>query len=111
MTQTLFDFEEGTRRKDAGMSRAAAGAGTPWQALAEVAVLQVAREKDEFTSDDIWATGLPKPPEPRALGAVMNRLARAHLIMKTGRYVKTSQASRNNAPIAVWTYGAGWLCP
>lgn len=107
MTQTTLDFDEGTRRKEDGMARAAAGAGISWQEAAEAVVLRLARDRDEFTSDDIWATGLAKPAEPRALGAVMNRLARAHSIVKTGRYVKTSQASRNNAPIAVWMRGTG----
>ena len=101
----LFDAGVWEARKEGGMARAEVGAGFEWSAEARSTVLDVARGRPEFTADDVWATGLPKPREPRALGAVMNALARAGLIVATGRYIKTAQASRNRAPIAVWRRG------
>jgi len=73
-----------------------------WMDEAEDVVLHVARALHVFTSDDVWAAGLEKPREPRALGAVMMSLSNRGLIRKTGRYVRSAQVSRHNAPIAEW---------
>lgn len=99
---TLFDLGASRAAKDEGMRRVAAHAPAAWLAAARAAVLSVARRGEEFTSDDVWQTGLPSPPEPRALGAVMGELARVGLIAQTGRYVRTARRTRHNAPVAVW---------
>lgn len=106
MTQTsLFDPLAGAAGKEKGMADAARGAGEPWLAWARAVVLQVASSRLSFTSDSVWAAGLAKPREPRALGAVMNKLAREGLIRKTGTWTTTTQASRHNAPVTVWERG------
>jgi hypothetical protein len=103
MTQgSLFDMEAGKRGKEDGLARVAAHAPSAWMVKARALVVDVAKRKDTFTSDDVWQAGLETPPEPRALGAVMNELARAQLVEKTGQYVKTARKTRHNAPVAVW---------
>lgn len=98
----LFDFEEGTARKEKAIRRVAQRVDPKWLAHARELIVLTARHKEEFTSDDVWQAGLEAPPEPRALGAVMNELARAQVIVQTGRFVKTARKSRHNAPVAVW---------
>ena len=80
---------------------AAVKAPSAWWAAAEQRVRLLAVGGHEFTTDDVWSN-LAKPPEPRALGAVMNSLSRQGVIVRTGRYVETAQVSRHGAPIAVW---------
>lgn len=102
----MFDLAEGTKLAVEGARSAAAGAGESWIADAKAAVLLAAESKPaSFTSDDVWATGLEKPKEPRALGHVMAILSRDGAIAKTGEYRKTEQVSRHAAPIAVWRKG------
>jgi hypothetical protein len=73
-----------------------------WKNLAYEKVLEVARINAEFTPDDIWATGLPKPQEARALGGVMLRAKNRGIIEKTGRSIRTSQPESHRADVTVW---------
>lgn len=73
-----------------------------WKELAYQKVCQVAKTHAEFTPDDIWATGLPKPQEARALGGVMRRAKNSGLIEKTGRSSPTDQPESHRADVTVW---------
>lgn len=73
-----------------------------WAELAYTAVRQVAEKHQEFTPDDIWATGLQKPKEARALGPVMARARKEKLIEKTGRVQPTTQPESHGTDITVW---------
>lgn len=73
-----------------------------WAELAYAAVCQVAKSQPEFTPDDIWAPGLQKPGEARALGGVMRRARKEGLIEKTGRVQPTTQPESHAADITVW---------
>lgn len=77
-------------------------ADNDWAELAYGAVLQVAKTHPEFTPDDIWATGLQKPGEARALGGVMRRAHREGLIEKTGRVQPTTQPESHGTDVTVW---------
>ncbi|WP_133638130.1 hypothetical protein [Pseudomonas syringae] len=73
-----------------------------WAELAYGAVINVARTHQEFTPDDIWKTGLQKPIEARALGAVMTRAKREGIIEKTGRVQPTTQVESHGTDITIW---------
>lgn len=73
-----------------------------WADKAYAAAIQVAKDKPEFTPDDIWATGLQKPAEARALGGVMRRASRNKLIEKTGRSQPTTQPESHGTDVTVW---------
>ena len=92
---------ESAAARDEALVRVEAGAPLVWFARACVIVRQVMAQKSEFTSDDLWAAGLDKPPEPRALGPVLRQFISAGLIRPTGRFIKTAQVLRHRAPIAV----------
>lgn len=74
-----------------------------WKELAYAAVRRVAESQSEFTPDDVWATGLHKPTEARALGGVMMRARRAGLIKKTGRVQPTTQPESHRTDVTVWS--------
>jgi hypothetical protein len=97
-----YDLKLSEAARDEGMSRAEAGSGEDWREHAREIVLDVARQKQEFTSDDIWLAGLEEPSEPRALGPVLARLKKEGAIFKTGRFVQTARVSRHATDIAVW---------
>lgn len=98
----VSNLAEARAARDRALVAVAEGAPQDWMEDAERTVLAIARRRAEFTADDIWATGLCSPPEPRALGAVMTAAARAGLIARTGRFQATARAKRHAAPIAIW---------
>ena len=98
----LFDPVAGELARDEGIERASEGAGEEWFRDAYRAVVELARSCDAFTSDHVWATGLRKPEEPRALGAVMLRAQKDGVIEARREFRQTAQASRHRAPVRVW---------
>lgn len=73
-----------------------------WNELADRIIEQVARANEEFTPDAVWAAGLPKPEEARALGAAMTRAKNLKLIEKTGRVRPTAQPESHRTDVTVW---------
>lgn len=73
-----------------------------WAERAYDTVRNVAETHEEFTPDEIWKTGLPKPPEARALGAVMARAKRDKIIEKTGRVQPTTQPESHGTDVTIW---------
>lgn len=73
-----------------------------WKKLAYQAVRQVAERQQEFTPDDIWATGLQKPVEARALGGIMRKARQDGLVEKTGRVQPTTQPESHGTDVTVW---------
>lgn len=78
-------------------------AAQTWMVSARKAVTDLADSGAEFSADDVWFTmsqrGIPQPPEPRALGAVMRAAIRDRVIVQTGY---TKSARRHSTPIAVY---------
>lgn len=79
-------------------------ANTPelWKQAALAAVDKVCRTKRFFTPDDVWATGLEKPENPRALGPIMQQAARLQWCRKTGAYLPSQIPTQHGNPIAEW---------
>jgi len=73
-----------------------------WKNVALETVKALAEEKPELTADDVWATGLEKPLEARALGGIMNSAKRSGWIVKSGRSRQTTQPESHGADIAIW---------
>ena len=104
MPQQLgLDFDKARQAKEKAIAQVGAHANPDWNARACAAVLAVASRRLPFTTDHVWATGLEKPREPRALGAVMRSLAVAGLIRPTGRWVDSAQVSRHNTSVREWS--------
>ena len=99
--QTVLDFQKSADARDLGIDRAIAKVSAAWKASAEQWVMYVANTKPEFTTDDVWAAGLEKPEEARALGEVMRAMVLRNIIENVG-YRKSAQVSRHRAPVAIW---------
>lgn len=84
-----------------GIDRADRSADLEWKVAAMTAVRQLARERQEFTTDDVWER-IPRVREPRALGAVMQKAARAGTIEKTDRVAESARPEAHANPKAVW---------
>lgn len=97
-----WDIEGGRQGRDDGMARAEFGAGPHWVKAAETIVLRLAGQRENFTTDDVWEAGLPRPREARALGAVMQRMARLDVIEATGRVVPSRWRACHTRPVMVW---------
>jgi len=82
---SLWDLDEGRRRRDAALE---AVADPPWQSFAVRALERVARRQPFVTSDDVWAEldamGIPRPGEARAMGPVMLGGIRAEILAPHG---------------------------
>lgn len=76
-----------------------------WLIMATGIVKTLAAGGFPFTTDRVWSM-LERIPvathEPRALGAVMRKLARQGVIRTTGEYVKTQRREAHSRPIPVW---------
>lgn len=88
--------------KAKGMHEVESHADPEWRVRAARAIIKVAKEKELFSTDDVWATGLDKPREPRALGPEIVSAQTAGIIAPTNVYKPTSQASRHRAPVRFW---------
>jgi len=82
-----------------------------WDRAAEEAVRAVARRQPTLTTDDVWAlleASDARTHEPRALGAVMRRMAEAGVIAATERYTKSQRPVCHSRKIQVWR---SLVCP
>lgn len=82
----LFDLAEARRARDRAVAAVGDHANDAWMAAARQAALDLAATGSEFTTDDI-AQRMPgdvTTHEPRALGAVMQRLSREGAIVPVG---------------------------
>jgi len=99
-----FDLREARRKRDEALRRVQEGPGKDeWIKAAKWTVLEVALTHKEFTTDEVWATGLPAcPGTNRALGPVMMAAAKAKVIERTP-YTRDSKKVVSHArPVRVW---------
>lgn len=113
MTPDLFDFVapagEAQRLADEGMQRAVDHADAVeegWSERAYQLLERFAQTNFEFMTEDCrqWAheqEGLPKPPDPRAWGAVTVRGIQSRLIIRVG-YRKTRIPPAHSTPRPIW---------
>lgn len=97
-----LDIKEAKEKRDEAIQLVGTWADSEWVGQARLLGQRLAHDLAEFTSDEFWRRGLPKPREPRALGPVMTSLVRDGFIEPTDRLVNTSQVLRHAAPVRVW---------
>ena len=100
--KTLFDA---IRERDEAIQQIAINTSDTFKECARSAVINVGRMRERFTSDDVWnwleTHKSIQAHDNRALGAVMSKLHKEHLIMPTGQYVPSKR--RHMSPIRVWS--------
>jgi len=91
-----------TEWTDEAIAKVDAGTPEEWKQIALIAVEKVCRTKLIFTPDDVWATGLQKPPNPRALGPIMQQAAKLNWCKATGAFVPSQIPTQHKNPIREW---------
>lgn len=103
--QMELGFGKAQAVRDAAIGKVETGAGDAWMQAAEKAILLTARRLGQFTSDDVWATGLSRPPnDSRAMGAAMRNVQRTGRIVPTDRFITSSRSVNHCRPQRVWRY-------
>ena len=93
--------------RDEAIDRAEENANADWKEAAYLACCLVAEEQPLFTTDNVWQKMnylFPKfaTHEPRAMGAVMRRVASDNKICGTDDYVKSNRPECHHRPQMVW---------
>lgn len=88
------------QRRDEGMTRAERNADEAWKSLAWEWINRYLRSHATLFCDDLWASGLPRPRNARALGPIISRAVRENLMVESGNF-RRSVAS-NLSPKPVW---------
>lgn len=105
-TVNLLDIIAATEAKQQALQQVAAATDPTWATNIENLILQLPTQT--FTTDDIWQAAtdanLPLPHEPRALGAILHRLARNHQIIATDTFTPSQRAACHRRPIRVWRH-------
>lgn len=89
-----------TAARDEAIAAVDTAADPDWKEAALEAVRVTARSLPEFIGDDVWATGLKRPREARALGPVFMRAKRRGWIEKTDR--ARPSVNSHLGPVTVW---------
>lgn len=100
-----FDTMRAKLEKEKAVARVAKNADREWVVAARQAVEAVAKQFEEFTTDEVLEVLRLQPVathEGRALGPVMIYAARQGWVKNTERVRKSSAVSRHNAPKTVW---------
>jgi hypothetical protein len=88
--------------RDRGVANAEVGSGAAWQGEALAAIKALAATHSFLISDDLWSSGLSRPPNGRALGAAFVTAKRLGYVAPTMQFVVTHQVTRHHAPVRVW---------
>lgn len=105
-TMNLLDLIAATEARDEALRRVASATDPSWATDIQNIILSLAT--DTFTTDDVWQAAsdanLDVPHEPRALGAILHRLARQQMIVATDRYIPSQRVACHRRPIRVWRH-------
>lgn len=65
-------------------------------------IRQLATERNEFTSDDLYARLDVEPDDPNQIGAAFREAARLGIIQPTDNYVRSKRREAKGRRIGVW---------
>ncbi len=93
--------------RDEAIDRVEKNTNPDWAEAAYLACCLVAEEQPLFTTDNVWQKMSYLYPqfqthEPRAIGAVMRRVAREDKICGTDDYVKSNRPECHHRPQMIW---------
>lgn len=99
------DAQAGTELKREALVRVDDHASDEWKEAACAAVRALAAAFPTITTDDVWRTverdGVTTH-EPRAMGAVMTRMARERVIVSTDSTIESIRPENHRRPVRVW---------
>lgn len=97
----------GDQLRDEGIERSYRAADEEWKRLAALALRRVARFREKFTTDAIWAIldreGVARPREPRAMaGVLMKAKAEGICVPTDDPRVNSTRPEHHSFPLRVW---------
>lgn len=90
-TLDLFDEHAALIARNEAIARVEAHAEPAWKERALEVVKSLCESVPSFIVDDVWATGLRKPSEARALGAVILQAAKLGYCVGTDQFRPSAQ--------------------
>lgn len=93
---------QGDAARDEGIARAERGAPAGWVEDAAIVIKKLARKYAFVSSDCVWAMGLERPSEPRALGPAFKIAQKLGYVVPTPTCILTLQVSGHRNPMRVW---------
>jgi hypothetical protein len=109
----LFDYAAAQSAKAEAIARVDAHADDDWATAARRAVGWLALTQYTFTTDDVWHAlegRTEATHEPRALGAVMKRVASLGYCEPTEQWQQSSRPDCHGRPVRVWRSLFGPTC-
>lgn len=101
-----YEAAEGERQREEAISQVEAHAESGWLANAMSAIRLVARSRERFTTDAVWAVldtwKIPPPHEERALGAAMRNAQKNGVCQATDDWSLSVRAACHRRPLRVW---------
>ena len=82
-----------------------------WKQDALELIVQLAKTGREFTSDDLYAAGLPSAPHPNLVGPVFHRAMNLGYIVPTHRVYRSQRSARRGGWIAEYVGAAHMMNP
>lgn len=103
----MDEISEGEALKRAGMEQVDDNADPDWKEAMFAIVVEVAKRKIWFTTDDVFALaeerGIPTTHDRRAMGPVMMRVAKHRIAKKSRRPFRNSKRpDLHCTPLQVW---------
>jgi hypothetical protein len=102
VTTSRFNLREARKKRDDAIDKVERGATDQWMRAAKWAIVEVAMTHQQFTTDEVWASGLPDASENRAMGAAIVAASRAEIIDRTNYTRESKRVSSNARPVRVW---------
>lgn len=106
MTKTIFDPVLGAHLAEQGAQISWHYSAETFKDTAAQTVLDVARMRHDFTTDDIirWAKthNRPMPDNNSAWGHIIKHLAKTNQIIFTGNYRTSERANAHSKPLRIW---------
>jgi hypothetical protein len=101
-----FDPAGGDRDKEEGMERARRAAAPAWRTWFAQAIVEVAKKKPFFTTDDVERLRIhragPTTHEYRAIGPLMLEAARNGVCAATDDWAESRRRVNHRRPLRVW---------
>jgi len=98
--------EEGARQRDHAIALVEQHASEDWMNSAARAIKVIAKGRDKFTTDAVWALldawGTLPPHEGRAMGAAMRAAVRDGICWATEEHRLSARPACHRRPVRVW---------
>ena len=96
-----MDALAGEKNKEEAIERVDRHMDPEWRQKTMQAIWILAKEKPEFTTDDVWKF-VPSTRENKAMGACMMRAKKQGLVQPTERHIPSERPDCNRRPVKVW---------